>query len=100
MLQTTTSYCSCSRTVQTVTKGSFIAKRNKCAVCFTYANPMKLPLHKFTFASRYGSVRTTLVARLHTQQFGACRNGDAAAPVGYESLAEDFLGDIAHLATI
>jgi len=40
------------------------------------------------FASRYGSqsVRTTLVTRLHTQQFGACRNGNAATPVGCVSL--------------
>jgi len=43
ILQTSTGYCSCSRTVHTVTKRSFIVKRNKCVVCFPCANPMKVP---------------------------------------------------------
>lgn len=45
-------------------------------------------------------VRTTLDTWLHTQQFGACRNDDAATPVCCESHAENFIADIAHLAAI
>jgi hypothetical protein len=102
-LQTSTSYCGGSRTVHTQTKRNFIAKRNKCVWS---VSPVRIPCSchytKFTFASRYWSlsVRTKLVTRLHIQQFRACRNGDAATPVGCESLAEEFLGDIAHLAAI
>jgi hypothetical protein len=49
ILQTSTSYCSSSRTVHAETKRSFIAKRNECVVCFPCANPMKVPLNKVHF---------------------------------------------------